>query len=395
MADKPTWFNAIPQTTGSTSPESIGFSHGGGSLSQNYRVGPDKLNQFIYYTLGFNAKREDQYSGVYRETPLAHPQFPFCYASSIAQITGQQYMRNIDNEFYSLGAGSFYSARPFPTYPEYFEYDISVNYEPKPYVVLDDDTLINRVGTLQFVDINNRAYVFPNLMPEWFRFTTITYQPKAEYLTFDIGQNLFYAPNNTFFNSGILRSANTGMYKQLYKSATVKLKWHCVPYFYQNGIDQLTNIKYKVAAEEFQGRINSESFFGFPAGSLLLESFDTVNVYNQATLTSNEIATDPVNANRKFFKNNLLCDIEFVFQYRYDNETENYANVRKTNLNQIFAGHNLFRRAASNKAIAIVRAEDINTTTGKIKDNALGLTYASAPMQLLFTNPSYFSNIYR
>ena len=395
MADKPSWLNAIPQTTGSQSPESMGFSHGGGSLTQNYRVGPSKLNEFIYYCLGFNALRDDGYSGIQRETPIAHPQFPFTYATSIAQITGQQYTRNIDNEYYVLGANKHYTAPPFPTYPEYFEYDISVNYEPKPYTVTDDAFIIDRSFSISFIDQTNLAYVFPKFMPEYFRYTTLTYEPKAEFLTMDVGSATFFAPNNPIFNVPNPRSASTGMYKQLYKTATVKLKWHMVPYLFQNGYDQLSGIKYKVAAEEFVGRINNSTFFGFPAGSLLLESFSTTAVYNQATVVQSDIIQDPLNGNRYFFKQNLLCDIEFVFSYRYDTVTENYSNIQKTNLNQIFAGHNLFKRAASDKAIAIIRAEDFNSITGKIIDGRLGLTYASAPMQLVFSDPRWFSSIYR
>ena len=249
--------------------------------------------------------------------------------------------------------------------------------------------------SVSFVDVNQRAYVFTNCMPEYFRYTTLTYEPKAEFLTMDVGSSSFYAPNNPQFSVPNLRSASTGMYKQIYKTANVKLKWHMVPYFIQNGYDSLTGIKYKVAAEEFVGRINNSKFYGFPAGSLLLESFATTAVYNQATITSAEIIADPLNGNRYFFKENLLCDIEFVFSYRYDTITEDYSNVQKTNLNQIFAGHNLFKRAASDKAIAIIRAEDFNASTGKIKDGRLGLTYASAPMQVIFSDPRWFSAIYQ
>ena len=75
----PDWYAAIPEQVGSTSGGSAGFSHGGANVTRSYLMGASRLNDFIYYSLGYNARRADNKSGVFRQTPIADGQFPFLY----------------------------------------------------------------------------------------------------------------------------------------------------------------------------------------------------------------------------------------------------------------------------------------------------------------------------
>jgi hypothetical protein len=189
-------------------------------------------------------------------------------------------------------------------------------------------------------------------------------------------------------------SAGTGMYKTLYKSGTFKVSWKAIPYFFATGIDVITQTNYLTANVVAQGKVNSEKFFGFKAGTLLCEGMTVDNIYNQAVVLAQDLIVDGINADRYIFKENLLADVTFTFSYREDKSTENYTTTKPTNRNTILYGHNLFLRGASGKSIAVIKGDDFDILNHKIKDNALGVTYASFPMQLLFTDPIYFSAIY-
>jgi hypothetical protein len=392
----PDWYAAIPEQVGSTSGGSAGFSHGGANVTRSYLMGASRLNDFIYYSLGYNARRADNKSGVFRQTPIADGQFPFLYCSSISQMQGNQYIQATDWEYYTLGADKFLSGQPMPTWAQYAEYAVSLNFDSRQYQVYDDQTLIDRETKISFIDSDNSVYVFPNVMPEWYRYTTYNFEVRSEFLTLDTGSAYYMAKDNPQINVGgtIGISAGTGMYKTLYKSGTFKVSWKAIPYFFATGIDVITQTNYLTANVVAQGKVNQEKFFGFKAGTLLCEGMTVDNIYNQAVVLAQDLIADNINANRYVFKENLLADVTFTFSYREDKSTEDYTTTKPTNRNTILYGHNLFLRGASGKSIAVIKGDDFDILTHKIKDNALGVTYASFPMQLLFTDPIYFSAIY-
>jgi hypothetical protein len=185
------------------------------------------------------------------------------------------------------------------------------------------------------------------------------------------------------------------MYKQLFKSGTFKVSWKQVPYFFVTGIDATTGLNFVPANVSAQGRVNQDKFFGFKAGTLLYEGMNIDSVYNQATLLNTDLLPDGIDPNRYIFKENLLADVTFTFSYREDKVTENYASVKPKNRNTILYGHNLFLRGGSSKSIAVIKAEEFDIVNHAILGTDLGVCYASFPMQLLFTDPIYFTNIYR
>lgn len=394
----PDWISAIPEQVGSTSGGSIGFSHGGANVTRSYLMGATRLNDFIYFALGYNSRRADNKSGIFRQTPIADPQFPFLYCSSISQMQGNQYIQATDWEFYTLGSGHYLSARPMPTYAQYGEYVVGLNFDARQYQVYDDQTLIDRELKISFIDIDNSVYVFPNVMPEWYRYTTYSFEVRSEFLTLDTGQSVYMAKDNPLINQGVGQmppSAGTGMYKQLFKSGTFKVSWKQVPYFFVTGIDATTGLNFVPANVSAQGRVNQDKFFGFKAGTLLYEGMTIDTVYNQATLLNTDLLPDGIDPNRYIFKENLLADVTFTFSYREDKVTENYSAVKPKNRNTILYGHNLFLRGGSSKSIAVIKAEEFDIVNHAILGTDLGVCYASFPMQLLFTDPIYFTNIYR
>ena len=394
MVALPEWINAIPEQVGASSFGTGGFSHGGANFNRSYLVGQKNLSNFIYYTLGYNSPRNDGKSGVYRQTPVADPQFPFMYASSVANLQGNRYIQSTDWEYNALGAGNTLIGQPMPVYADWSEYTVTLNFDQRPYKVLDDTFVEQRAETISFSEQNNQVYVFPNVWPEWLRYTTYSFETRSEFLTVDTGSCYYYAKNNPQINipnQGV--SAGSSMTKALFKTGTFKITWRMVPYQFVTGLNLDTGVVKLTALSVGQGRVNQSKFFGFKAGTLLFEGYTIDNVYSQGTYGIDDLVPDSLDPTRWYFRDNLLADVTLNFSYREDTQTEDYPDA-PTNKNTILYGNNLFLRGSSPKAIAIIKDTEFDLATHKIKDNKLGVLYPSFPMQLLFTDPSYFSAIY-
>jgi hypothetical protein len=149
-------------------PGQSGFGQDGGSATLNFEFERDELPNFLVNTLGTTLVEMvpgDDYGRLKRYPPMAHPTFPWLYASRITSLQG------IGADGYATSDEFVFPAegQVFRLMPErvgyYKHYRAVVQFEPRPYEVLfDSQTHVWKTTGGQRLRRNHS----PNLLrPKW------------------------------------------------------------------------------------------------------------------------------------------------------------------------------------------------------------------------------------
>ena len=284
------------ETISRVSPSKARFSTGGGSATVEYIIPAANLQGFINNILGNVSKAGD--GSLKRSLPAAHPYYDWLYASEISNIEGlspsgvtdaTNYQRIVQTHFKDVALYRFYK--------------MTVNFQPRPYLIIDDANLKSfRKVTPEYISLDNPPHESSFLdCVEYYRFVEITVEPSAEFITTAVNTFVFSSPltGDNSPNGKPVANQNGGGINMLISKPTVKMTWYFVPY----------EIVFSKNIQDAQGKVNQNRFFNFPAGSLLLTGIES----NKYSPPYQNIAQSPITTfNRP--ESTRLCDITFIFK---------------------------------------------------------------------------------
>ncbi len=292
-----------------------------------------------------------------RGLPLAHPEYPWLFASSV-----------------SLQGLSFYDKHPAPTnfkappikeYARYNSYQYTIEFNSRPYLLFQDKNI--NTGTITYYKPDGTAVNNKKIAYEWWRYTDYEELPSAEYLTAQQGQFVF---NRSDAVAPPHDTTVPGQIRLLQQKSTIKFRWYQVPYSYIS-----SSLSYIKAG---QGSINQFDWYGWPKGTLLYNSF----TYKRYTPPNpQQYDYNFGDSTKKVIGNEKLVDIEFVFLYFNPGTlTGGEAPTAPTNASHITNGHNLLPWLAAGGG-KYFYAKSVGSVTPGIP------LYPSYPFELLFTDP--------
>jgi len=343
------WAESIRQTTNAK------FSMEQGSATLVGYIDTEVAPEVWFYgdliteVLGYS--EPDGVGGLIRSLPLAHPQYPWLFASDLA-ITGLG--------FYDRASSSsqIFEAPPIDSFAIYKKYQYQITFTQRPYVLLQDTSIPSEA--LEYYDFDGNQQFEGNVPREYWRFTDFEELPSAEFLTAQQGQFTFDRQD------GEIPDGNTvpGQLRLLQRKSTVKFRWYQVPNHYLT-----SDYSYIKAA---QGTINQLEWNGWAPGTLLLAGCTTIKRYTPPN-------PDPDPWMDGAIGNAKLVDLEFTFQ-RFDPGLEPGTEpVTPANPNHIVGGHNLLPwMAAGGGQYYYARGGD-NVNNAPM--------YNSYPFQLMFKDP--------
>ena len=433
--DKYLDWRLIQEHTGSKSPGSVGFSQDGGRANLKYVIGNQFLDRYCIYFTGSaepfpleakNGTFISKYSGINRTLPIAHPRYPWMFASGIESVQGTTFVKASDLSSQGvLPAGNQgFIAPKYPTYGEYQDYDVTVaftgrNYHTLPNSTIYYDSLNQNNKLIYYFPSSDYAYIgttFTDIWPEWNRFTFTRIEPRSEYLTAEKNTFFFYDPT-----VDKLKSINghvptiPGNIKIPYPSQSITVQWFNVPYSYITGegaYDKEGKLTTTTPIQIGLNTVNQYEFLGKKAGTLLFEGVKVVSI---GTRPFPEYVEWPVGSGKYTFRFIRVCDLELSFVYRDPPAGVKYEALLKGKSpyivggnnadvigqggilqgNNVLAGHNLLPNARNGKYYAGVYSKKIANVGALQPDlydpdfKAQSVLYPSFPHQLLFTNPAW------
>lgn len=413
----------IQELTDSKSPTTTGFTQEGGRSTMKFIIGNQLLDRYCTYMVGWADVYPSKghggtfwpdYSGINRTLPIAHPRYPWLYANAVESIQGNTYVRASDLSAQGTipTPNTGFTAPKLPTYAEYQDYEVSVSFTGKTYPVLPNSIMLDNSksivsNTLRYYWPDKSAtslYAFsdtefPNIWPEWDRFTFTRVEPRSEYLTAEKNTMYFYDP------SGAIGAVNgtvpniPGNIKLPYPSQAITVQWFNVPYSFVTGEGAYDAEGKPTTTTPLQiglNTVNQHPFLGKPAGTLL---FEGVKINSIGTRPFPEYVETPVGSGKYSFKYLRVCDLELTFIYRDPKPAVDYAavlggtGIRQNN--NILAGHNLLPNARNGQYYAGVltsrRVDPNGNDPSQYKPDFTKqvMQFTSFPHQLLFTDPAW------
>lgn len=288
---------------------------------------------------------------VTRQLPLAHPTFPWLFASSIESIRG---MGAPTKEL----ASSALEAPPFPFYALYPQYEFVVTFTPRNYAVLKDSSIsLSKNNT--WYDFSGSALSYKTFAPEWLRYCWYDLAPHPENITAQFGQMLFRTQSGSAPGNGVQFA---GQPRIFINTQTLKVYWKGVPFrWIESDNSHIT---------QFIGTINQTDFWKWKAGELLYINYD----YRLYTPPVPELETL-----NNIVTTQKLCDITFTF-LRTKRTVNDAPATPLANRNFIPAGHNALPWL-QNRTGFYYASTDNATAASQYP------TYPSYPHELLFTDP--------
>jgi hypothetical protein len=194
-----------------------------------------------------------------RTPPMAHPLFPYWVVSNITSIqgVGEPTWEDPDTEL---------EVPPLANYALYPTYRFTVEFGPRPYPVLEDDSIVTVLDSTNFhLDDGTPANV--TYATEWNRYCDIEMLSLDSYVEGRQGQCVFRTasavkpPHNTTF---------TGAPRIYLPDGVVKIRWYQVPYplhqQHQQSPAALEGAREPGALRQMQGH-------RFEPGQLLYQNF--------------------------------------------------------------------------------------------------------------------------
>lgn len=277
------------------SPSKATFQTDGGSAAMDFIVDRSQLKNLVSGLLGSVQKSGDGRGSLKRTLPAAHPYYDWMFASKITTIEGIQ-----PNGRYEAIANMRDKTLNYVTdCAMYLKYKVSVDFEHRPYLMMNDETTKAMASGREvmnwYYDLNDAFTTFYDTC-EQFRFVDIESQPNVEFLSSPNGQFRFKTASGTPPHNNPISNQNGGGVQIRIVKQKVKLTWFFVPYA----------IAFSENVTSGFGKVNQYNFWGYPAGSLLLEGFDVKRYPPPEQLYKNDVVTTHP-ADQK------LCDITFNF----------------------------------------------------------------------------------
>jgi hypothetical protein len=308
-----------------------------------------------------------------RTPPMAHPLFPYWVVSNITSIqgVGEPTWEDPDTDL---------EVPPLGNYALYPTYRFTVEFGPRPYPVLEDDSIVTVLDSTNF-HLDDGTLTNVTYATEWNRYCDIEMLSLDSYVEGRQGQCVFRTasavkpPHNTTF---------TGAPRIYLPDGVVKIRWYQVPYRYISSINS--------HLLRWKGRVNQGLFkmqgHRFEPGQLLYQNFTHARY------------TPPVQALDQFepglFAVGKLVDIELTFLHTSRVGTD---VPTPANLSWIAAGHNLFPRLGGPPGFYYVTTVAVDPAAGPATPAASKIAYDAAnpakwppmflsfPVELLFTDP--------
>ena len=303
----------------------------------------DLINEVLGYC------ETDGLGGLMRTLPLAHPQYPWLFASELT-ITGLGFDQQASS------SSQIFEAPPIASFAVYKRYQYQITFTQRPYILLQDVSIPSEA--IEYYDADGTQQFEGNVPREYWRFTDYEEYPSAEFLTAQQGQFTFDRQDLE------VPDGNTvpGQLRLLQRKSTIKFRWYQVPNHYLT-----SEYSYIKAA---QGTVNQLEWNGWMPGTLL---FAGCNVLKRYTPPNPE--PDPWMDGT--IGNAKLIDLEFIFQY-FDPGLE-APPVTPTNPNHVVGGHNLLPWMAAGGGKYYYARGGENVDYAPI--------YNSYPYQLIFKDP--------
>lgn len=369
----------LAETTENVAPSTAGCSWTDGRAVSVYQIiapSVDDLAPTIVDILG-TTSLDVQGGKLNRKLPMAHPAFPFWYASAINDIqgTGKYVKVRIPNV---AGLEAPPISADYALYPIY---NVKVQFTPRPYHLLKD----SRIRVLQsdwFPD--NDTGAGPGLKywyaEEWLRYVDISIEPVEDSITATHGEMIFRDPDVFGFRY-------SGMPRLYLKNQRVVLKWDQIPYRYVTSANSYI--------KKYRGRVNQEKFMNWNPGELLYLGFKIARRYTPPVPRLVAIEDvggalgDPF-AGGGVFSTEKFVDLELNFLETTRKASGVTYNPAAFNRNWVNAGMNLealsadrkFHYATSYKRGGFAGADAAN-------QNFWTPSWLSVPHQVLFFDPDF------
>lgn len=336
----------------------MGFSLEGGRALATYDLTVEEeldIQEAVTYILG-TTQIETAGLRLNRTPPLAHPQFPFLYASSITSIKGR-------GKYELVPSDPALEVPPFPSYALYSHYEITVEFTPRPYPVLDNTNTPQ--GTNCYVGPTGTKY-FYNYAAEWLRYCDYEYQPKFDSITQVQGLMRFRTPEGTTQPVGP-PPENTfeGIARMYLPDQMLKITWYAVPYRFVTSPNSVLAF--------YLGRINQGDWYNWKKGELLYVGFNPKRYtppIQDIALFNNVPSTEK------------LCNLELVFIHTH--RELGIAPSTTPPPQFVVGGHNLLPWMPTRKFYyATTRQTTVPPDPGTP-------SFLSFPIEQLFTDPDAF-----
>jgi len=242
----------LREHTEDNDPGSANLSLKGGKAKMSYWLKSTNVEDFsAAATLILGSAQPAGNGGITRQLPMAHPRFPTLYAESLPDFPG------LGGGFVKEGsAATVWGAPPPPQYARYPQYRIDVEFANRLYTLGPDltppgvATWMDDQGTGADVQVKYWDAA------EYTRWVWTTSGPKENFITGKTGQLGYIDIGNPFVSYQFSDFIRVPM-----PDGAVKLTWYEVPYSFVTSANSFFR--------KYQGRINYQSFLGWPAGSLL------------------------------------------------------------------------------------------------------------------------------
>lgn len=272
------------------SPSKAAFQTDGGSASMDFVLNYDEMQGIVSNILGSVKKSGD--GGLERRLPAAHPYYDWLYASKITSIQGI----SPNGRLLATGAGVQRQHQIFVRDAVTYEkYRISIDFETRPYLVAMDSTIKSQQEEKTwYYNVQDHSVKFKDCK-EYLRYLDIDCEQNAEFLSSPQGQFKFFRSDGLPPHETSISNQNGGGVNIIIAKRKLKFTWFFVPY----------QVVFQDQISYGLGKVNQYPFYGYPAGSLLLEGVE-VKKYPPPF---QEFLADPLTQGPVASK---VCDVTFV-----------------------------------------------------------------------------------
>lgn len=338
------------------SPSKASFQIDGGSATMDFIIDRANLGNMVSDILGSVEKTGEVSGRLKRRLPAAHPYYNWLYATKINDITGlKPYGRQL---------GESYQVEPelnhIYDFTTYEKYKVQVQFEPRPYLMMDDEELKGKERTVRwYYDVDLNFVDFQDPM-EYLRFVDIETKPQAEFLSSPVGQFVFKTQSGGGVNDVSVTNQNGGGVNMIIVKSEVRFTWFFVPY----------EIAFSENISDAFGKVNQYDFFGYPKGTLLMVGAETKRYPPPEQLQRLDPAFN-TSVSQK------LCDITLVCSAFIQPSRDLSTDIPASDAFKIKDGHNLLPAAGTLKYNYV---ESVSSVSGATKRPI----YDSYPFERMF-----------
>ncbi len=261
------------------------------------------------------------------------------------------------------------------TYPTY---EVTVEFAPRPYPMLNDAQVIPRSLESNWIQSDGGArVVLPQIFPEWWRFTTISYEPQNQYVNMKSGQMYF----NVVGGASPNRVTLDQVISILLPDDLLTIDWFGIPWRYITSPNSyIRRLRGMINQFTWWETVTGPNDFMFRPGTLLYASYKTTEY---SSPLSNLV---PWNFQVRALPK--LCNVKLVFMHTERNATNsptpanrNYISAQGWNVQPWLGGQ-------TPNGIGLPGGRQFYYASTTQNDASGNPAWVSAPIpQLLFQDP--------